>query len=120
MDFVDFESQRQKKSMSHKFNKTNNNTQRNKLQKERQYYHRLKRSYLQKEREQKQDIDIVNKSRHYYCIHCNKNYEEPCRCQWVEWCGIDDDYNKCRIYNYHSEEFCTYHELDFHKSIYED
>jgi hypothetical protein len=120
MDFLDFESQRQKKRMSHKLNKTNNNTKRNKIQKERQYYDRLKRSYLQNERQQKQNIDTIDECRHYYCNQCHKTFEKPCQCQWSEWCGVEGNYYKCSYYNYLSETFCSYHEMSFHKSIYEN
>ncbi len=121
MDFVDFESQRQKKIMSSKVNKQQKDTKHNQQQKERQSCKIFNRSQFEKERQEKQNPDI-KQSRTYYCTQCHQTFETPCRCQWLKWCGVDGPFDKCCWYKIIGvevtisyDELCPWHIIDYER-----
>jgi hypothetical protein len=67
-------------------------TRRNILQKEKQISDKLSRNYREKERNQKRD---GIQSRIYHCATCNKKTNAPCRCNYVQWCGKDCEWDYC-------------------------
>lgn len=79
-----------KKSNTRKHNKSC--TERNILQKEKQFNDNLSRKHQNKELIQKTDGTTYRK---YYCNKCNKEKPEPCRCGYVQWCGKECEWDYC-------------------------
>jgi hypothetical protein len=93
-DWEDFQFPRLAKRSSTKYttNHKQAETHRNILQKEKQIFDKRSRNYREKERNQKRD---GIQSRFYHCSTCNKKTTSPCRCNYVQWCGKDCEWDHC-------------------------
>jgi hypothetical protein len=71
-------------------------TSRNMLQKEKQSRDKLARNYQEIERNEKQDGTFrTYYNRIYYCATCKREITEPCKCNYVSWCGKECDWQSC-------------------------
>ena len=71
-------------------------TIRNMSQKEKQNCDKLSKNYRELERNQKLD---GTPSRIYHCATCNSVSDEPCLCNYVQWCGKDCKWEDCNESN---------------------
>jgi len=72
-------------------------TNRNILQKEKQICDKYSRIYRELERQQKREgvADEDAAARTYHCTTCYRNTEEPCRCNYIQWCGKECEWDHC-------------------------
>jgi hypothetical protein len=90
---------------------SNSNTARNKVQK----YNQSRKTALRKhiEQETMQKVDCDSKDRQYYCSVCMKTFSQPCRCNWVGWCGNEDStWDKCY---YGCDDLCAWHVREYYR-----
>ena len=91
--------QRQSKLASAKYHNAKQpqkaNTNRNIKQKEKQRNDKCSSNYREQERNQKQTYTDYRISRTFHCTNCDKTQNEPCRCNYIQWCGKDCNWEQC-------------------------
>ena len=101
-DYKDYRFPRLSKRESSKHTNQKNNkrqkeiTNRNMLQKEKQSRDKLARNYRELEHNEKQDgSSRIYHSRIYHCETCKREITEPCKCNYLYWCGKECDWQSC-------------------------
>ena len=96
-DLEDYQFSQLAKRSSTKYTKLKTpTTNRNMLQKEKQNRDKLARNYREIERNEKQTgSSRIYHSRIYHCATCKREITEPCKCNYLYWCGKECDWQSC-------------------------
>ena len=121
-EFEDYHFSRLAKRSSTKYTKLKTpTTNSNMLQKENQSRDKLARYYQNIERNEKQD----GSPRTYHCKTCKREVTAPCKCNYIDWCGKDCEWDNCYLTTilgvqdiiFSWDTLCGYHTLKYYEYL---